>query len=213
MGARGAAAGRAALALAVVAAGLAACGGERPQGVEVTEADDGLVVARAPRPAGAASDTVYADSGLYADPRLDSLRRDSLGRDSLAPAPAPPPPADAAPAGPDFRAFWPRFRAAVEAGPDRAAGLAAFSDRLPRDRWADTWARAFDGPFRPGVLALTARDFARDGEARRATVVVGYDADGAVVRQDEAVRESRLALRFEVVDGAYRLVSADVSGR
>ena len=180
-----------------VARALAACGGNDSKGVAVTEAPD--VAARADlRPSGL--DTTYADSGLFADPRLhpdslraDSLRRDSLRADSLAQA-----------ARPDFRAFFPRFRAAAEAG--TAAGLA--TDGVDRDLLA----AALAPPFRAGVLALTARDFAREGTARTAVVVVGYDTEGRVVPQDEADTESAVVLRFDVVDGAYRLVAVDLAG-
>ncbi len=192
-----------ALALALV---LGACGGETPRGVEVTEAGDSALPPPGPRRA-AAVDTVYADSGLWAGPdrqRLDSVRQDSLRRDSLRRDPAAPS-APETPA-PDFRAFWPRFRDAARAGPPSAAALAAFSDTMPREAFDRALAVALAEPFRDGVLALTPRDFRRDGTAREATVVVGYDADGRVVAQDEAVAEAIVTLRFDVAGGAYRLV-------
>ncbi|WP_412060244.1 hypothetical protein [Rubrivirga sp. IMCC45206] len=180
-----------------LALALAACGGDEPKGIAVTEAPD--VGTRADlRPP--ALDTTYADSGLFVDPRLrpdslraDSLRRDSLRADSLAQA-----------ARPDFRAFFPRFRAAVQAG--TAAALA--TDGVDRELLA----AALAPPFRAGVLALTARDFAREGTARTVSVIVGFDVEGTVVPVDEADTESAAFLRFDVVDGAYRLVAVDLAG-
>ena len=183
----------AALALSAV---LAACGGGDRGGVPVTEADPGPAVAPPrPPPRVAPLDTVYADSGLYADPRLDSLRADSASG-----------PAAALPeAAPDFRAFWPRFQRALRAGPDSAAALARLGEgSAPLD--------ALAGPFLDRALALTARDFRRDGAARDVQIRVGYDAEGAVVPEDEALTESAVRLRFEVVEGAYRLVRLDVAG-
>lgn len=182
----------AALALAAL---LAACGGDR-EGVPVTEAAPvDAFPPPAPRP-DAAFDTVYADSGLYADRFLDSLRADSAtAGDSLAPAAS----------GPDFRAFWPRFQRALRSRPDSVAALS-------RLRPGSAPAEAVEGPFLDRALALTARDFRRDGPARDVQIRVGYDAEGAVVREDEAVTESSVALRFEVVEGAYRLVRVDVAG-
>ena len=185
-------------ALALAAALLAACGSD-PEGVAVTEAAPGGT--RAPTPGGlsdtlrlAPFDTVYADSGLDDVPSADSL--------AVADA------VEAAPAPPDFRAFWPRFRDAVRGERGVAAlvapgGAAAFEDRGPV---------VFAEPFRAGVLALTARDFRRDGAAREATVRVGYDRAGRVVPEDEAAREATATLRFDVVDGAYRLVDLEVTG-
>lgn len=199
-----------ALALGALALGLAACGGDRPRTVEVTEAPPESEVTReARRPS--ALDTTYADSGLFVDPRLrpdslraDSLRRDSLLQDSLARVEA---------RRPDFRAFWPTFREAIEEGLEAASARAAFSDSLARADFEDTWFPALaEPPFRAGVLALTARDFRREGTRRTASVTVGYDAEGRVVREDEAVTESSLILTFDVVDGAYRLVRAQIAG-
>ena len=195
----------------VLAAG--ACGDERPRGVRVTEAADAPLPPTGPRRV-APLDTVYPDPGLYADPRLDSLRQDSLRRDSGGAAGAPPtggpPRAEPSAAAPDFGAFWPRWRDAARQGAAPAAALAVFSDAMSRADFDAAHAVALDEPFRAGVLALTARDFRRDGTARVASVVVGYDAGGAVVPQDEAVAEARASLRFDVVDGAYRLVSLAV---
>ena len=192
---------RGAARLAALALILAACGSE-PEGVTVTEAEpDGYVAPRAPRPA-SAFDTVYADSGLYADPALDSL------------AGSPADTTASAPAAPDFRAFWPRFQAALRTGADEVAALARLGGGgVPRAQFDEVWAGALRaGPFRDGVLALSARDFRRDGAAREASVVVGYDARGRVVRQDEAVRDSALVLRFEPVEGTYRLARLAVTG-
>ncbi len=195
------------LVLLAVAAG---CGDGQPRGVEVTEADDD-VFAGPSRPS-LALDTVYADSGLYADPRLrpdslraDSLRRDSLRQDSLRRAEV---------ARPDFRTFWPTFQSAVRRDRAAVAALAAFSDGFTRaDFDAMLYEAAFGGgPFRDGVLALTARDFRRDGTRRQSAVVVGYDAEGQIVPQDEALTESAAVLTFDVVGGAYRLVGVELAG-
>ena len=69
-----------------------------------------------------------------------------------------------------------------------------------------------DPAFRDGVLALTPRDFRRAATSRTATVIVGYDADGTVVPQEEAETESSLTLRFDVLEGEYRLVGLEVAG-
>lgn len=198
-------------ALLLAALALGACGGDRPQGVEVTEAPpESELRARPGRPA--PLDTVYADSGLFVDPRLrpdslraDSLRRDSLRADSLRQAQA---------ARPDFRPFWPDFVRAVRTGPEAVAALTVFSERLPRDAFdATLYPAAFEvEAFRAGLLDLTARDFRREGTRRVVTVTVGYDAAGAVVPEDEAVTESAVILTFDVVDSAYRLVRIDLAG-
>lgn len=182
------------LALAVAAV-LAACGGDR-EGVAVTEAEPVGRVAPLPPGRTAPLDTVYADSGLYADPRLDSLLADSAARaDALEPA-------DAAP---DFRRFWPRFQRALRTSPDSVEALA-------RLRPGSAPVEAVEGPFLDRALALTARDFRRDGTVRDVQIRVGYDPDGRVVPEDEAATESSVTLRFEVVDGAYRLVRVDMAG-
>jgi len=195
-----------ALVLLAVAAG---CGDEQPRGVEVTEADDDVFAGPA-RPS-MAFDTVYADSGLYADPRLrpdslraDSLRRDSLRQDSLRRAEV---------VRPDFRTFWPRFQAAVRQGPDAVRPLTAFSERLGEPAFELLYDVAFGGePYRSRVLALTPRDFALEGASREATILIGYDADGQIVPQDEADTESSVSIRFEVVGGAYRLGEINPAG-
>lgn len=200
---------RGGLLLAALAVG--ACGGDRPQGVEVTEAPPESELR--PRPGRPAPlDTVYADPGLFVDPslrpdslRADSLRRDSLRQDSLRQAQA---------ARLDFRSFWPEFLRAVRSGPEAVAALTAFSDALPRDAFDETlYPAAFeDEAFRAGVLDLTARDFRREGTRRVVAVTVGFDADGEVVAEDEAVTESAAILAFDVVDGTYRLVRIDLAG-
>lgn len=183
---------------------LAACGSDA-EGIAVTEAEPGAL--RAPQPGAlgpggadtlgrpAPLDTVYADSGLYEDPSLDSLRADSVRR-------------EAAPTPPDFRAFWPRFRDAVE--DDAVASLAGRGGVEALGRVGPV---VFAEPFRERVRALTARDFRREGTAREATVRVGYDRAGRVVPEDEAAREASATLRFDVVDGAYRLVDLRTAGR
>lgn len=182
---------------------LAACGSDA-EGVAITEAEpDGALTAPRPRAVGpdtfsAPLDTVYADSGLYVDPSLRGL--DSLDADTVA--------VDTVAAPPDFRAFWPRFREAVlvedAATLVAPGGAEAFEASSPV---------VLAAPFRERVLALTARDFRRDGTAREATVRVGYDRAGRVVAEDEAVREAAATLRFDLVDGAYRLTDLRVVGR
>ncbi|MAQ92298.1 MAG: hypothetical protein CMM84_02025 [Rhodothermaceae bacterium] len=191
---------------------LGGCGGDKPQGIEVTEAPaDSELLPGARR--GAPLDTVYADSGLFSDPRLhpDSLRADSLRRDSLARDSALQ--AAAAPVAPDFRTAFPAFLAAVREGRSAVRARTAFSDALPEADFPMLYDAAFgEGPFRDGILALTARDFRREGTARVATVTVGYDGDGNVVREDEALTESAVILTFDVVEGTYRLVRIDLAG-
>ena len=179
---------RAALLVALAAAG--GCG-ERPDGVPVGQADDGAAL---PHPSGwrsGALDTVYADTLAFAD----SLRADSLAAaDTLAAARAP----EAAP-------LWAAVQAAV-----RARRRAAWDDLTAGTAGAAlAWEVLADGPFRDGLLALDARDLRRDGTARVARVVVGYDADGRVVPQDEADRDRALTLRLDVVDGAYRVTRVE----
>ena len=195
--------------LVALAVGVGACGGDASKGVQVTEAPpESELRPRLRRPA--PLDTVYADSGRFADARFhpdslraDSLRRDSLARDSVRPS---------AVAAPDFRTFFPSFLGAVRAGRAAVRERAAFSAALPEADFSDLYDTAFGDPFRDGILALTARDFRRAGTAREATVTVGYDADGRVVPEDEAVTESAVVLRFDVVDGAYRLVGVALAG-
>lgn len=195
--------------LLALAVALGACGGERPQGVEVTEADDEVASAPA-RPSVGALESAAPDTAGIAEAqrdsltRADALRRDSLRQDSLARAEA---------ARPDFRVFWPRFRTAVLGGRDGVAARTAFSDDLPPEAFELLYEVAFGpGPFRDGLQRLSARDFRRDGTRREAVVVVAYDADGRVVPEDEGVTESGLVLAFDVVDGAYRLVGLQLAG-
>ncbi|MEM1117793.1 MAG: hypothetical protein AAF845_13885 [Bacteroidota bacterium] len=191
------------LAMALV---LAACGGER-EGVTVTEAEPVASLAPSVPPPprlDAPLDTVDADS-LLGDLAPDSLAADTTDADTIAAS------------GPDFRAFWPRFRDALAAGPEAVAPLTAFAPDSLRPSYAppfeDLLSEIQDGGlFRDPILALTARDFRVDGDARDVWVTVAYDEDGNVTVEDEGVSESGLGLRFEVVDGAYRLVRIDVAG-
>ena len=194
---------RAALLLAALAA--SACGGDSARSVEVTEAPADAFTGRPP--------TAPPDTSVLDLVRLDSLRRDSLRADSLR--------ADSvrqsepvSPAAPDFRAFWPRFQAAVREGRPAVARLAAFSDGLERSAFDGHLFEAVFGsePFRSRVLALGPRAFERDGTRRAVTVLVGYDTDGEVVPEDEAETESAVTLAFDVVDGAYRLVALRLAG-
>lgn len=166
----------------VCAAALLVAGcGQRAPGVPVGQAE-------APGRIPSASPLVPLDSALAA---ADSLRADSLlvaAPDSL----------DAPLAPLDFAAAWAEFRSAAVAG--RAGALARPDDR-------DALEAALEPPFRERVLALTPRDFVRDGTRRTATVRVGFDAAGRVVPEDEAVRDAAVTLAFDVVEGAYRLVA------
>lgn len=170
---------------------LSACGDQEP-GLVVTEADP-----------------VASRSGV--DPDVDTLSAvdttlaDTVAVDTSAVA------ADSVAAPPDFDAFWPAFQAAVRTGNvDVVARLARFE---PGGAGLDeSYTSAFTEPFRSGVLALRPRDFRHSGTARDARVVVGYDADGRVVPQDEADRDEAIRLRFDVVDGAYRWVDLETDG-
>ena len=186
-----------------------ACKGRR-EGVAVTEAPPVGMPAAPGRYA--EGDTVYADAAFADSLRADSLAAvDSLRADSLAAAPA------AAPA-PDFRTFWTSFRAAARTG--RRAAVAPLArvgaGGIATGDWPDAAAAFLDEPFRTPLLALDAAALRRDGEARVARVVVGYDAEGNVVPQDEADTDAAVLLRFEIVTGddgpAWRLVRVDLAG-
>jgi hypothetical protein len=56
------------------------------------------------------------------------------------------------------------------------------------------------------VLSLSPRDFERDGTVREIRVVVGFNAEGRPVPEDEADTDSAILLRFDVIDGRYRWV-------
>lgn len=189
----------------VAALAVGGCGGGERQGVAVTEAEPvRTVVPPGPRPVPrpVPLDTVYADSGLYADPALDSLEVAPADDDSSS---------TTVPAAPDFRTFWPAFQRAVREGEAAVAARTAVGEGgVPRERFARLYPRAFGEPFREGILALTARDFRIRGAARDVSVTVGYDAEGAVVPEDEAVTEASVRLRFEPRDGAYRLVGLEI---
>ena len=169
---------------------LGACKGA-PSGVAVTEAPPvGFPAAPGRYTEG---DTTFAGSAFTLS---DSLAADSLAR----------PPAPAADSTPDFEAFWADFRAAVRSG--RRANVEA----LVAGDQTEALAAALGEPFRTPLLALAPRDLARVGAARVATVVVGFDAEGRVVPEDEADTDSAVVLRFEVVGAAWRLVRADLAG-
>ena len=183
---------------------LAACSDGPPEGVPVGEAAPPETFAGDPfasdPPDGPRRAATDSSDRLELPPLPgDSLRGDTLGLgpaepDSLAAPDAPAPP-DVAP--PDFAPAW---RAFLD-GRD----LAASPDV------ARVAARALAPPFEPAVRDASPRAFQRDGARRTATVRVGFDAAGAVVPQDEAVRDSTLRLVFDLVDGAYRLVDATLS--
>ena len=184
---------------ALFTVGLGACK-SRPAGGAVTEAPPGGAPAPAVRDAD--GDTTYSDSAYAASDSLAGTLLDPLAR----------PPAAAADSTPDFDAFWADFRAAVRSG--RRADLAALTAPSVRDA-----AAALAEPFRTPLLALDARDLAREpapaqagGDARIATTTVGFDAAGNVVPQDEADTDRTVALRFEIVAGAWRLVRVETAG-
>ncbi|HEX8384947.1 MAG TPA: hypothetical protein VF576_02130 [Rubricoccaceae bacterium] len=183
--------------LAVVVALAALAGGckGRPSGVAVTEAPPvGFPSAPGRYTDG---DTTYADSAYAFSDTLAAS--DSLAR----------PPEVAADSTPDFDVFWGDFRAALRLGrPANVEALAAG----PAVGRSEAARAAFAEPFRSGLLALTPRDLTRDGDARVARAVVGYDAEGNVVPQDEADTDSAVVLRFEVVGGGWRLVRVDLPG-
>ncbi|HEX9951645.1 MAG TPA: hypothetical protein VGB53_07745 [Rubricoccaceae bacterium] len=155
-------------------------------------------------------DTVYA---AFAD----SLAADSLLADSLAAGSTAGTPEAAPDSTPDFRPFWAAFRAAVQSG--RRPAVAALARVGPGGiapaAWPDAASAFLDEPFRTPLLALDAEALARDGAARVATVVVGFDAAGTVVPQDEADTDAAVVLRFEIVAGeagaAWRLVRVDTA--
>lgn len=199
-------------AVVVLTIALAGCKG-RTGGVAVTEAPPvGFPGASGRYTEG---DTVYAAFG-------DSLAADSLLADSLA-ADSTVRTAEAAPdSTPDFRPFWAAFRAAVRSG--RRPGVAALARIGPGGIAPAAWPAAaalLDEPFRTPLLALDAEALTREpapagGDARVATVVVGFDAAGAVVPQDEADTDAAVVLRFEIVaveaGPAWRLVRVDTAG-
>ena len=104
---------------------------------------------------------------------------------------------------PTFAPFLREFKVALQNGD--AAGLAA---GVP----AGDLAALGDPDFQREVLAAGADRYSRDGTRRETYVVVGFDGDGNVVPEDEAVTESGLGLVFDVVDGAYRLVRVSRAG-
>jgi hypothetical protein len=184
---------RSVAAAVALAALLGACE-SRPSGVAVTEAPP----VGFPSAGGRYSDgdTTYSDSAYALS---DSLASDSLVRTAEAPA-------DSAP---DFDAFWAAFRAAVRSGRGGSIEALASGPAVVRSESAGD---AFAEPFRSGLLALTARDLARDGAARVAVATVGYDAGGDVVPEEEAETDSSAILRFEIVGNAWRLVRIDLAG-
>lgn len=187
------------LTLAALAPLVAGCGPDAPEGLPVGEAAPPEAFADDPfgAPRRAPDDTSDALA-------LPPLPGDSLAADSLDGAPARPDSVPGAPdavPAPDFPAAW---RAFLD-GRDLAATPAA----TPAARRVA--ARALAAPFGPAVREASPRTFRRDGDRRTAVVRVGFDAGGAVVPQDVAVRDSTLRLVFDLVDGAYRLVDATLT--
>ena len=175
------------LALLTLGIALAACGGE----TEPTPSAAAYVPPAPPAPEAFAP----ADSlGFVAE--ADSLALDSLAvNDSAAVTEAPPP-------APSFAPFLARFKQALQTGD--AAPFAA--------EGVDLGPLADDPAFRQRVLAAPPDRYRREGTRREVWVVVGYDMEGNVVPEDEAETESGLGLVFDVVDGAYRLVSLNAAG-
>lgn len=195
------------LALGLIAG---ACKGRR-EGVAVTEAPPvGMPAAPGLYSEG---DTVYADAAL-----ADSLRADSIAAGGAMPADSVAASGPAAAPAPDFRAFWTAFRAAVRTG--RRAAVTPFAlvgpGGIAPAAWPDAATAVLGDDVRAPLLALDATALRRDGDARVATVIVGYDGEGNVVPQDEADTDSAVVLRFETVAGAdgpaWRLVRVDVAG-
>lgn len=175
--------------LAAVGSG---CGSDAP-GVPVGQAaEDSYNVPRPSPWRSNALDTVYADT-LAPDPS----RADSRAADTAAVAEA----RQVPDVGPVWQAVQEAARRRQRAAWDAATGQAPGASLA--------WEALDGGPFLDGLLALTPRDLRRDGSARMARIVVGYDADGRVVPQEEAERDRTLTLRLDVVDGAYRVVDVE----
>lgn len=168
---------------------LGACGGE-PSGVTVGEAPPVVLAPPPSRTPVAARDTVYADT-------LQVSGSDSaaVAADTLAVRPEPDEALEA-------------LQRAVRDG--RRSALTTLAPDVPATDLDLLWVLVESGPFRDGLLALAPRDLRRDGSARTARVVVGYDAAGQIVPQDEAETDRALAVRFDAVDGVYRIVGVDV---
>lgn len=177
---------------AVVAVALVAtgCRRERP-GVPVGQADDTPYVL--PSLDAFAADTLAAGDSLALRPP-DSLAADSVRADA---------PADVAPA-------WAAVQAAVRTRREDAWRALAGDGADAARAWEWLAAETPAGEaFRAGLLALSPRELARDGTARTARVVVGFDAAGRVVPQDEAETDRTLAVRLDVAGGAYRVVAVE----
>ncbi|WP_143536898.1 hypothetical protein [Rubricoccus marinus] len=133
-------------------------------------------------------DDAFEDADSLGTPEADSLEATAL--------PDP---------GPSFAPFLTEFKVALQKGTARrlaAPGLSA----------QDFAAVAEDDAVRQHVLAAGVERYRREGTRREVYVVVGYDAEGNVVPEDEAITESAVGLTFDVVDGAYRLVRIERAG-
>ena len=175
-----------ALFLGVLVAGC----GEREPGVVVTEADP--VAERAPVP---------VDTAARVDPdttQLDTVLVDP--GETVTP--------DTAAAAPSFDVFWPQFQASVRSGNVSAVTGYAWTGEggLGAVDLDGAYITAFTEPFKTAVLALTPRDFRREGTARSVRVVVGFDGEGRVVPEDEADTDRSIRLRFDAVGDRYRWV-------
>ncbi|GAB5535481.1 MAG: hypothetical protein Rubg2KO_17300 [Rubricoccaceae bacterium] len=174
----------------VVALALSGCGDDTPT-VTITEADP--VAERRPLMPDTSSlgtpDSTIADSALV----VDSVEVASI---------------DTVAAPPDFAPFWTTFQAAVRSGNvDAVTRYAKLGEAgLGLADVDHAYITAFTEPFKTAVLSLSPRDFERDETAREVRVVVGFDAEGRVVPEDEADTDESIRIQFDVVDGRYRWV-------
>ncbi len=179
-------------AVALVGFVIAGCGDDKPS-VTITEADP--VAERR---------SVTADTSALAPP--DSILADSLVADTVSIAPV-----DTVIAPPDFGPFWTAFQASIRSGNVNAVTRFATlgEDGVGLANVDQAYIKAFTGPFKNAVLSLSPRDFERDETAREIRVVVGFNAEGRVVPEDEADTDEGIRLRFDVVNGRYRWVGFD----
>lgn len=156
---------------------------------------------------------VASDDGMFTPLPGEPMLPSAPGAPGAPAAPGQPATPGTPVAAEPFEAFLNRFKAAVRARDREAlAAMVVFSDNLTRDEFDTYFEPIFAGPFAARMLALTPRDFVRQGDARTITVRAGFDADGNPVPEDEAVSESSARLRFlPGPDGRYRLVDLDVA--
>ena len=172
---------------------LSACGGESAQ--------DTSTVALPPEPPSFPEPDAFDDDDFE---DLAATPDTSVTADTLATSPEAS--GDATPA-PTFEPFLREFKVALQEGGARR--YAAIGSSLTAD---DLAALTADPAFQQKVLAAGPDRYRRYGNRRETYVVVGFDADGNIVPEDEAVTESGLGLVFDIVDGAYRLVRIERAG-